>query len=195
MNAHPEPDGLSDIKLPITEVKGPWYRVHEKAYGPLYFGKSQRNRFDCPSGSFGVLYLSQKLEGAFIETFGHETGNRFVQMSELETRAYSIVESSRPLRLVDLRGPGLARIGADGRLCAGDRNLAGRWSSGFYNHADKPDGIYFRARHDLDEMCSAVFHRVEPLLNVVETVGLSDDSILLRMVELLEHYDFGIYPS
>lgn len=191
MKAHPEADGLANIELPITEIHARWFRVHRKAFGAIFFGKGQINRFDSPDSSFGVLYLAENLRGAFIETFGQETGKRFVQEMELEERAFSVVEASRPLRLVDLTGPGLARIGADGRLCAGDRELAARWSSAFYNHKNQPDGIFYRARHDLDELCSALFDRAEPSLKVVETIGLTDDS-LLRIIDILDHYDFGL---
>ena len=195
MKTHPEADGLADIELPITEIQIPWYRIHRKAFGAMFFGNKRINRFDCPDGTFGVLYLATNLEGAFIETFGQETGKRFVQESELEERAFSIFESSRPLRLVDITGPGLAKMGADARLCAGDRNLAARWSSAFYKHANQPDGIYFRARHDPAELCSAVFDRAEPFLKVAQTIGLTDRSVLARIVGVLDRYDFGLVDS
>lgn len=64
--------------------------------------------------------------------------------------------SERHLRLVDLTGPGLARLGADARLFAGDHGQARQWSRAFYSHPDRVDGIYYPVRHDPSRVAAAV---------------------------------------
>jgi hypothetical protein len=79
-------------------------RIHPSADAPLYFGQAPRNRFDAPAGEFGVLYVAADAHGAFFETFGHETGVRFVTSAELGKRCLAVITPARALRLADLRG-------------------------------------------------------------------------------------------
>ena len=44
------------------------YRISRAGHDPLYFGKTTKNRFDCPWREYGVLYAAETPEGAFIET-------------------------------------------------------------------------------------------------------------------------------
>ncbi len=127
---HPEPPiDLAQRPLPLLSTDRIWFRVYRLQHEPLYFSRSGNNRFDSPAGEYGVLYLGQDEHYAFVGTFGHATGVRFVTMTALRARGLVRVEVRRPLRLVDLTGPGLAHLGADERLCAGDYDVpsAGRW--------------------------------------------------------------------
>src|SRR5688500_14349481 len=64
---HPDSPGhLARLRLPILETRRPWTRTHAPHYGPLYFGRSEFNRFDAPAGQYGVLYVAADAEGAFI---------------------------------------------------------------------------------------------------------------------------------
>ena len=67
-----------------------------------------------------MLYAATDAHGAFVETFGWRTGDRIIDLSELRARGLAHITVSRILRLVDLAGEGLARLGADARLGAGD---------------------------------------------------------------------------
>ncbi len=95
----------------------------------MHFGRSGDNRFDAPDGEFGVLYAGKDERCAFIEVFGHATGMRFVEQSELAARGLARIAPRRPLRLVNLTGEGLARLGADARLDLGGV-LSGRHTAG-----------------------------------------------------------------
>src|SRR5687768_15047785 len=119
LGPHPEPPAdFNERALPIRVFRRRWFRIHRLSLAPLYFGRSGDNRFDAPSGAFGVLYVGKDEHCAFIETFGHATGVRIVDRSELAARGLAQIKPKRSLRLVDLTSEGLARLGADARLTA-----------------------------------------------------------------------------
>src|SRR5437660_71924 len=122
--ALPPPD-LRQRRLPLIRLAGPWVRIHRTEHDPLFFGTTRHNRFDDPLGRFGVLYAAQDEAGAFIEVFGSGAigGVNTVQESELLARAYASIHVARPIRLVDLTGSGLARIGATNALTAGFHHI------------------------------------------------------------------------
>jgi hypothetical protein len=103
-----------------------WFRVYSLRYAPLFFGRTGRYRFDAPRGEYGVLYAGNDIVCAFVETFGHSLDIRTVTMEDVRLRGVVEITVSRSLRLVDLTGTGLARLGADNRLCAGDYLIAQR---------------------------------------------------------------------
>jgi hypothetical protein len=158
----------------------------------LYFGSSGNNRFDAPNQEYGVLYVSRDVFGAFIETFGHATGSNVVTMAELLRRGLARIEAGRPLRLVDLTGPGLARLSADGRLSTGDLDIAQRWSLALYNHPDQPDGICYRARHDPSRLAAALFERPDTAFQTVPLGSLAAPRNRRRLRRLLDTYQFGL---
>lgn len=158
----------------------------------MYFGKNRRFRFDAPRGEYGVCYVGRSPAAAFIETFGQATGNRFVQTLELGSRGLAIIDSTRALRLVDLRGAGLARIGADERLCSGPHVISRRWSAALYHNRDKPDGILYRTRHDPSQASAALFDRAAKVLRLRKTVNLLDPGFEFALTRLLERYEFGL---
>ena len=188
---HPPPADLSARRLPLASFEAPWFRLHAAQYGALFFGRTGTYRFDAPAAEFGVLYVGADAHCAFIETFGHATGTNFVTVGELAARCLSRVTASRPLRLVDLRGEGLARLGADARLSTGESYAASQaWSLALHQHRDEPDGIAFTARHDPSRLCAALFERTSPLLQEERRSPLLEQPELLRT--LLDHYAFGL---
>ena len=50
----------------------------------------------------------------------------FVERLELEKRSISLLTNDHALKLADLRGGGLSRIGADSRLTSGSYTRAGQ---------------------------------------------------------------------
>ena len=173
----------------------PWWRIHRRKYDPIHFGKSATNRFDAPAGEFGVLYVGADLHCAFIETFGHATGTRSVSEAELRAREIAIVTCTRRLRLVDLRGKGLARMGADAALTSGlDYELAQRWALAIHQHPDKPDGIAYLARHDPTRTSAAIFERAAPVMSAKRTGAFGDKKHERALGEILETYKFALVP-
>jgi hypothetical protein len=188
MDPHPAPD-LKGKTIPVLKFRGRVFCIHYTSNDPLYFSEKMLHRFGSPDGSYGVLYAGEDLFCAFIETLGHQTGQNIVQERDLEIRSVAIIESSRVLHLVDLRGSGLAKLGADARLCAGDYRVSQKWSEAFLHHPDKPDGICYPARHDPSKFSLALFHRCRKSLRVADSAGLSDHPMLSTV---LDHYNFGL---
>ena len=199
--SHPLPPvDLASRSLPIVRIKATWWRVYDTFYpDPIFFGRTGRNRYDAPvdaSGArpYGVLYVARDPHGAFVETFGHATGVRVIDRTALAHRGIAKVTASRPLRLVDLRGSGLARIGADEALCAGpDYTVSQAWSAALHDHPKAPDGLIYRARHDPSRFSVALFDRVSPVIRA-RPVGKSfvDPKNERLLADLLDTYDFGL---
>ena len=190
---HPAPPAdLEQRPLPILETAADWYRIHGERLAPLFFGRSGRNRFDAPGGEYGVLYAGADAYCAFVETFGHATGIRLVHADELRSRRLSRIRVPRPLRLVDLTGAGLARIGADARLRTGDYLIAQRWSQALHAHPLNPDGLLYRSRHDPSRQCVAIFERASTSLEVAPMGSLADPGLRPLLADVLDHYQFGL---
>ncbi len=193
---HPEPPAdlpARPLLLHTFRAGQRWWRIHRPANDPVYFGKGALNRFDAPKGEFGVLYAGADAHCAFIETFGHATGTRFVTEAELDARALAVVRCSRALQLVDLRGEGLAQVGADAALpCGFDYALAQRWARAFHDHPRKPDGIAYPARHDPSRTSIALFDQAAPNLKSERLGPLSHPRNAKVLGDILTTYRFGL---
>ena len=172
--------------------QGPWYRVYLADRDPIHFGRAGLNRFDDPSGRYGVLYAAEAFEGAFIETFGRNPGVNVVRESQLARRSLALIEADRPLRLVDVTGPGLAQIGATNALTAGPHAVARRWSRALWSHPSRPDGLLYWARHDPACVCVAVFSRAARRVRAFPQGSLLDPVHLPRLGAVLRRYDFSL---
>ncbi len=113
-------------------------------------------------------------------------------VSALRRRFFTQIRPQAPLRLVDLMGPGLARRGADARLTTGGYRVAQRWALALFQHPERPDGLYYRARHDPARECAAIFDRAAPLLVTAGQICLADPSHANLLAGLLDAYGFGL---
>ncbi len=168
-----------------------WLRLYRAERDPIFFGTTRRSRFDAARGEFGVCYVARQIGGAFVETMVRD-GIR--EISERRLRSYRVGEItlSRGLKLVDLAGKGLVRMGVDARLNTGDYRVAQRWSSAFYAHSDRPDEILYPSRHDPEQQLAALFDRTETLLKCKPCGTLRrylGDEAFFR---LLDHYDVAL---
>jgi len=191
----PLPDPPADLArrtLPLRTVSSPWYRFHPPRRPALFFGRTGSGRFDAPAGQFGTLYVAEDAGGAFAETFGQMLDHRSIDEADLSRRHLALIHPPRPLRLADVTGPGLARLGADARLFAGDHAVAHRWSLAVYRHPQKPDGILYRARHDPSRRAAAVFDRVKGRFRVKDLGRLDERGNLALLARLLDRYGFGL---
>lgn len=194
---HPEPPpNFNRISLPLKKIRIPILRIFRIGEPPIFFGKSGNNRFDAPDKEYSILYAGRDEFCAFIETFGHTTGYNFITQEEIEERGMIKIKLKQTLHLVDLTGHGLAQIGADNRLCSGDNiQIAQVWALALFNHHMKPDGIWYRPRHDPARFAAAVFDRAKNKLNkkpviLVNKFSSSEHKALLA--KLLDHYSFGL---
>ena len=152
-------------------------------------------------GRYGVLYAARDQFGAFIETFGQETGDLTVGVGELRMRCLTEFYPAMPLSLIDLASQGcLARNGADSRLFAGSRAIARRWSRAIYEHPDrlKVHGILYPARHNHTRSAVALFNREGlPRLEVNRTVSWYSPEGDMRstLAAILNLYGFNIVET
>jgi len=189
----PPPDLASRSPLILTVPVGTTlFRLHDRGKGPLFFGRTGRNRFDAPDGSFGVLYAAMDEHCAFIETFGQSTGIRIVTRAELERRVLSELKLRQPLTLIDLaRSGGLARIGADGRLLTGSHAVAQQWSAALRQHPVQPAGLLYPARHDIARFACALFDMPASTFQLTNTGSLADPQHSVLLGQILDVYGFG----
>lgn len=194
LKPHPTPPADLNQRAPlIRNHEGLWYRIHWADKPAIYFGKSCTSRFDAPGQEFGVLYMAEQDFGAFIETFGQETGVRSITRSALGERKLSLLTTDRPLKLINLAGRGgLARIGADLRLCSDGHDLSQMWSLALHQHPVHADGILYSLRHDSAQLGCALFDRYSGKVKE-ECLGHMDSQELAnRIAEILACYDYGL---
>jgi hypothetical protein len=139
-----------------------------------------------------VLYVAEDEFGAFVETFGRNTGIRAVDEADLLERGLARIEARKKLRLVDLTGEGLARIGADARLFAGDHLVARRWSAALRKHHSRPDGIRYPCRHDPGRVSVALYDHVSEDVSATALGTMLDAENRTILSEILRTYDFGL---
>lgn len=154
---------------------------------------TKTGRFDAPDQRYGVLYIARQLPGAFVETLCRNAGaTRPIPATAMDT--YNVAEfcAARGLKLVDLAGKGLARMGLDSRLGTGDYRVAQQWSEAFYLHADHVDGIIYPARHDPKQQAVALFGRAGELLTVKPCGTLRDYMGEQEFFALLDHYGVAL---
>ena len=160
--AHPKPPAdLAELNLLVKETTCAWWRSHRSSQGAIFFGRTGDNRYDAPAGEYGILYLAETEAGAFVETYLRNPKGIpvYVSMTELGQRHFTAIKFDAPLRLVDLTGSGLARMGADDRLTSGTYAVSQQWALALWNHPERPDGILFRSRNDPEQVCCGVFDR------------------------------------
>lgn len=167
------------------------FRVHRADRAALYFGRTGLNRFDDPDADFGVLYASSDLDGGFSETFA---GVSSLSVSSMTASGWSVIDLRRELRLCDLRDHGLARLGADGRLCTGSRQDAQRWSRALWAHPFTLDGICYPARTNLAKTSIAVFDRAEEALHARYEGSFMDPKNEGTTANLLDRYGIALIP-
>jgi RES domain len=191
----PPPSPPADLPrrpLPIDERPSGtmWWRLHLRVYSPLFFGppprEPPRGRFDAPDGSFAVCYLGASEEASFAEAFLRVRGGIFDE-ADLEPRAFSQIENTETLRLVQMHGDGLHKIGATSVIASGPYMASRSWSLALHNHRDRPDGISYRSRHDDGVFCAAIYDRARAKLVTRNTEPMLHE--LDRLRRLCKRYD------
>ncbi len=194
----PPPEGFRDLELPVIEFarSKKWYRSHLVERAPVFYGKKAQFRFDDPAQEYGVLYLAEDPFGAFVETFGQFVSTvalpRQITTEQLLARALSELVPDRSIQLADLTGSGLARMGADSRLFAGNYGESQAWSRALFLHPSRVDGLFYPTRHDPKRKAAAIF---------AESIRWSDLSrkpwlaLGLTLRSVLSEYRFALIES
>ena len=188
---HPEPPAnFNKLHLPVSQLDRLVYRLNPANYdSAIYYDRSGLGRFE--SSDVAVLYLGETIEAAFIETFGRRLGVKYVSRQLVRSRNLFSIHSDRPLKLVDLFGAGLVKLGADSELSSG-RNyfLSQSWSQAIYHHPQQVDGIRYLSRHDNTKLCWGLFPRSDYLLEE-QNLGDLIDHNEQKFLEILDRYEFG----
>lgn len=145
-------------EIPVGTILHRFYPAHRD---PIYFDTSDLGRFNAPDSSYGVLYTAQSVAGAFAETFLRKPGRTLIDETLLRRKAYARLITRKPLGLVRLAGPGLARLGATAEIAHTglSYDLPQAWSQALSEHPIKADGIAYHSRHDDTELCHALLDR------------------------------------
>jgi hypothetical protein len=117
---------------------------------------------------------------------------RFVPGSQLRAAALAQIRFTATLRLIDMvTSGGLTRLGAENSLTGGSgyRNSQ-RWSRALRSHPSKPDGVYYRSRHDPARTACALFDHCAAAIEVAAELGLWADQPAL-LGNILDHYALG----
>ena len=136
---------------------------------PIRFSASMRNRFDSPSGSFGVIYAAFDLSTCFAESITRDANSQPLQhggiivsdAADIQTRLVAVLTCQRPLRLANMTDSGLYGVGAE----AGEFNSVSYqsttqvWSEQIFGRAESVDGILYRSRFLNGRTAVAIFDR------------------------------------
>ena len=164
----PPPADFTDLPLHIrnmcvTSLK----RIGRHGSGEPYFGKHAANRFDDPHKRFGTCYCGPHLDTAIAETVLHdevpEKGQFRIRQEELDTRylvTFAEGSGSGVLRLADLTGSHLKRLGGDNSLSAEyPYDVTQQWSAAVHAHPANVDGFVFVSRQLNNKRAVVVFDR------------------------------------
>lgn len=160
----PEPFELS-WNTEEWDAGKPILRVHHSAYGATEFNPGRgAGRFHPLGDKRGdvvpTLYGSSTISGALSETVfqrvPHEAPVKSLPVSVLMPMVLSTLTPRRPLRLVQLRGFGLRKLGVTRlQMIESDIDqhpITRAWAAALYEHATDADGLIWMSRqHDSSE--------------------------------------------
>lgn len=181
------------ILLPRTIL----WRIHRGRHDPLYFGRQSdpalRNRWDSEWCRYGVCYLAEKPEGAFVEGLLRQSRDAIAE-ADLESRAFARIEVLDDLHLADFSGKGIRSMGVTATDIYADYPATWKLSEATYAHPDEADGIAYRANHATDEIVYAIFDRARPKLQLVRTDALMAPASRAFLYACFDAFRVSIVP-
>jgi len=190
----PPADLAARTPLEVTLKAGEiLHRFFTAAFDPIYFDRGRGGRLNAPDDSYGVLYAAKAPQGAFAETFLRNPGLTQLPTDLLARKAYATLEVVRPLKLVRMAGPGLARVGATAQVVHGGKPYDNpqTWSGALYQHPGAYDGIAYNARHDDEALCYALFERAAGAMRELARRSDLDEDWFW---DIAEPYGVGLAP-
>jgi hypothetical protein len=168
---HPLASGvLTPARAPVGSV---WHHIFlDRFPDPLGFGFAASRFSDPrrkPASRFGVYYVGQTFEVAFLETIVRDLRNGnpgplILSANDLNDYVHVHVTVQARLDLVDLRGGNAVVLGVPtDAVRASAHGLGQRASVAVYQHADQFDGIWYPSRLNGDDNL-AVYDRAVPKL-------------------------------
>ena len=129
-----------------------------------------------------MLYAAREFEGAFVETILRNPQLVFVSWNYVTLRCVTELAFGRDLRLVDMHGRGLSRIGTTNAISTGPYAPCWAWSDYLYSHRGKPDGIAYASRHNPLQICCVIFERSDLSVAPRRPVRLADMLPEIRVI-------------
>lgn len=159
------PLDFDTIGLKVKEVSPrKLKRISRHDSGEPYFGRWASSRFDSPDKKFGTCYCGQTLAATIAETILHDeipVGGAFrIREEEFEKRFLVTYDGGHPLRLADLTGASLKRLGGDNNLSAETPyTVTQQWGAAVHGHPERVDGLLFVSKNLNDQQVVVVFDR------------------------------------
>lgn len=163
---------------------GKLYRITrtDRLSSEPFFGKSGGNRFDAPTGQFGVCYAAKTVVVCFAETIirspatntGYNSGGKLPLSGKmLSDRVVMGFKSGKKLRLINFIGESQLRLGADSTVsAAADYAIPQCWALALHDAHPKADGILYMSRHINTKTAAAIFERAQTKLSAGGHVDL-----------------------
>jgi len=182
----PEPGFEARVSLVEASTEHMWRLSRFPDTEPFY-GVSAGYRFDDPRGAaaaatYGVLYVADMPETAFCESIIHGSAlyrSGFYEVPAFKAAERTLVGFRHPvrstLRLVDLTGDALKRLGLTNDISSSD-DYAGpqAWSRAIHEAIPKADGIRYVSRQRNSNHCYALFDRCGLIADVRVTLTPGD---------------------
>lgn len=157
-------------KVSVTTLK----RIGRHASGEPYFGKHASNRFDDPAKAFGTCYCGQQLDTAIGETVLHdelpEKGQFRMRQEDIDARylvTFGTGDENGVLKLADLTGANLKRLGGDNSLSADHPyDVSQQWAAAVHAHPGNVDGFLYVSKQLNDKRAVVVFDRARKKFGV-----------------------------
>lgn len=174
MTRPPDPGTFEKLLTIVTVPLGDVVRLSGSPTTEPYWAKRAKSRFDAPArvpkaSRYGVLYAAPSVETAFCESTIHENslfnnGAFEVALSELDRReiTWYAHPTKTELRLVDLTGAALKKLGLNADISAGGQyKMSKDWSLAIHEATTRRrvDGIRYSSRQHTGEYCYAIFER------------------------------------
>lgn len=186
----------ASLPIVILETGATVDRIHwpdspEPFFGPP-IGRPPSHRFHDPEGVFRVCFFGENASACFVETLLRRPGTRLVTLLELSGRQMTTFRVTRPVRLAQLSGAGLAQCGCTAEITSSRPPYAEpqALARAIWAHADEADGIHYRCRHDNDLTAIALFDRAQTALQRLTTESLVADRS--RLLDWSRRYGFAI---
>ena len=177
--------GFEKRPLAIGQVaKGSiWRRLYLSRYpDPLGYGFGPSRFSDpeiglAPPARFAVVYFGSSVKVCFVKAILRDRGVGRIksfplEWAELENWTCAELRVEETLRVVDLRGDHLVRMGVPTDVARARSQELGRlWSRAFWSHDEKPDGIVYDSRLN-GETNIAIYDRALAKFSAVATPKL-----------------------
>src|SRR5258708_10562740 len=176
------PADLGQRRLRLVRAPEILVRISRAGYrDPFFWSRLGRNRFDLPDGRYGVLYATQDLETCVLKVFGDRwLKERVMSVAALPNFEVLTFAAGQELRVADLIGPALNRLGTDANLFASNGYaVTQEWSRQLMNHAQARDGIRYHSRKNPRKHTYAIY----------------DTSVAKASLRVPERGPFGALPE